>query len=681
MIRKPSKLYVILAVIILLVVLVPQHQANAGPFSLTGIASNAVEQMMMSLLNIVRGWVLQAIGFFANLLDMVIQYQTNNAVYNVGVVDESWTIIRNFVNLFFILVLIIMAFGTIFDLQNYTWKKMLPSFLIAALLINFSLAIGQYIITVANGLSGVFLKEIGAVSDRFAQGFSLVKLPTGGFSSALAGSFIILVDVIFSIIFLVGILLAFASAAIFTIARMFMLWFLLIISPIAWIGYTLPNKRAGTWKKWWDHFLCWCFFLPYFLFFVMFAVIFIGGKNQFPAFPVTGKISAAGLVGNDFLFYGLSLVFLFGGMFLAKQLACASGSWVGKTFGTIETGMRKYAPGAAYVRARYTGAKEGLTEYGKEIGEKGVYGFGGAQKARMAEARMKERFSFGAARGAAEKQLIEEINKLRGQYDKLTTPELRNLMVSGPKHQQLAAREILQDRGELELEEQLGTYQKYLEEGSLAAQKFAKAIDFARLSKEERERFYEKIADPEIKRKIASIMADKGDLRSAKEEDLVKYANLFVQEGDKKDFLDKAQKFAFEESIKAQVKFGFIKDGERVIDSPNEAIAQKVKKMKLDDILELSKDSLRKLVTENPEAARIIGARLNKETLASIPSKVDSDRMEILDDLLTKRKQELEIEETERQQKIASTQGEVQAKAMQPLVDVIKELHETIKKS
>lgn len=218
------------------------------------------------MLNIVRGWFLKAIGFFANLLDLFINYQTKTAVYNVGVVNESWTIIRNFVNLFFVLILIVMAFGTIFDIQKYTWKNMLAPFLIAALLINFSLAIGQYIITISNGLSGVFLKEIGAVSDRFAQGFSLAKLPTGEFTTVLAGPFQLIVDVIFSLIFLLGVLLAFASVAIFTIVRMFMLWFLLIISPIAWIGYALPNKRTEMWGKWWTHFLCWCFYLPYFLF-------------------------------------------------------------------------------------------------------------------------------------------------------------------------------------------------------------------------------------------------------------------------------------------------------------------------------------------------------------------------------------------------------------------------------
>ena len=64
-----------------------------------------------------------AIGWAAGLLNSFIQLQTDGTVFGVKVIEDSWTIIRNFVNLFFILVLIIMAFGTIFDIKNTLGKK------------------------------------------------------------------------------------------------------------------------------------------------------------------------------------------------------------------------------------------------------------------------------------------------------------------------------------------------------------------------------------------------------------------------------------------------------------------------------------------------------------------------------------------------------------------------------
>ena len=405
-----KKLIPILAVVILLAVLVPGHQTKADCFTMIPVPSLKIDDCVVSISNVILNFLGNAIGYFAGLLDSFIKYQTDSGVYNVTVVDQSWTIIRDFVNMFFILVLIIMAFGTIFDIKKYTWREMLAPFLIAALLVNFSLTIGQYIITVSNGLASIFLNTIqqaGGVSNTFASGTGIVKTMSSGATTTnlVAGSLGIVATAIFAIIFLTVVFLAFAAVAIFSIVRLFMLWFLLIISPIAWIGYTLPNLRSKTWGDWWKQFFCWCFFLPYFLFFMMFAVMFVMNKNSFKQVP--GNVTMAGMALNDLMFYILSLIFLIGGMIVAKKMACASGTGLKTVFGKIEGGVRKYAPGAAYVR----GGVAGLKARGEEIQEKGVLGIGGAQRARIAEAGAKELFAFGAARGAADRAKAEEIEK------------------------------------------------------------------------------------------------------------------------------------------------------------------------------------------------------------------------------------------------------------------------------
>ncbi|MBI2670262.1 MAG: hypothetical protein HYX20_03925 [Candidatus Yanofskybacteria bacterium] len=428
--KKGNKFGVLLAVIILLAVFVPQYQARADLFDIGSIASGAVAKVVGYINTLLLGFLGEVISYFAQLIEEFITLQTNGGIYNVAIVDGSWTIIRNFVNLFFILALIVMAFGTIFNIQRYTWKNMLAPFLIAALLINFSLTIGQYIITVANGLATVFLREmqdpqVGGIAANFQNGFSSAKIITSGTTSisalqamgdAAAGIGSVVLTLIFSVIFLAAIALAFIATAIFSIVRLFMLWFLLIISPIAWFGYTMPNLRSGTWSAWWKQFLCWCFFLPYFLFFMMFAVSFIKNKGLISLPSTLGRISVAGMTGNDFVFYLLSLIFLFGGMAIAHKLACASGTGVKAVFGKIETGVRKYAPGAAYVRATYTGAKEGLAAKGAEIKERGMpIGFGrrvgGEQAERLRTARVAEAFGMGAKVGEAGRVQMAEIEK------------------------------------------------------------------------------------------------------------------------------------------------------------------------------------------------------------------------------------------------------------------------------
>lgn len=410
-----KKLISVLAVIILLAVLVFPHPARAGAiadflgFNFTGSTLGAIVHGVTTL---ILNFVQTAISFFANLFDKFIRWQTDNAIYGVVVVDQSWTIIRNFVNMFFILILIIMAFGTIFDIKKYTWREMLAPFLISALLVNFSLTIGQYIIAVTNGLSGVFLKQIVDVSGTFAQGFNIVGTATSGSTDLISGVTKIIITEIFAIIFLTVVMLAFAAAAIFSLVRIFMLWFLLIISPIAWIGYSLPNLRGQTWSEWWKQFFCWCFFLPYYLFFVMFAVIFVKNRGTIP--PIPGSDKTAGMTGTDFLFYALSLIFLIGGLVIARKMACASGSGIKNVFGKIETGVRRYAPGARYVRA--IGA--GVTATAKRVEEEGLPKLGGLYEGTRVEkqraARFGERFQqiLGFRESfAAQKEFVNNSNK------------------------------------------------------------------------------------------------------------------------------------------------------------------------------------------------------------------------------------------------------------------------------
>src|SRR3989344_5195671 len=116
MAKKRLKIVAICAVLALLAVLVPQHQANAGLFEW------GISQIALEVGNFFLGLVGKAIGWVAQGFDAFVQWQITSGAYNVSAVTSSWTIIRNFVNLFFILVLIVMAFGTIFAINKYTWK-------------------------------------------------------------------------------------------------------------------------------------------------------------------------------------------------------------------------------------------------------------------------------------------------------------------------------------------------------------------------------------------------------------------------------------------------------------------------------------------------------------------------------------------------------------------------------
>src|SRR5262245_9032980 len=130
-----------LAIVFLLLIVggivLPLHQVHAFP----GVDTLLLTTVIPGLY-IVREVIGTQIGLIGNALAMLTGINT----YIAQPVRDIWKIVRNLCNMFFILILIIMAFGTIFNIHGYTFRDMFIHFLIAALLINFSLTISEYIL-------------------------------------------------------------------------------------------------------------------------------------------------------------------------------------------------------------------------------------------------------------------------------------------------------------------------------------------------------------------------------------------------------------------------------------------------------------------------------------------------------------------------------------------------------
>lgn len=378
--------------ILLVGFLVPQHQANAslGCFISTSPLYNCVNSIVSSILQFVGS----SIGFSASTMQSFI----NQSVFFPDQVYQGWKIMLNFVNMFFILVLIISAFGIIFDLQKY--RTSVVGFLAAALFINFSFVIGTYIVRVGNGLANIFLKTIGDVSLTFAQGLSLNKIinlpaltPTG------LGTFGLTLMAILFIILLIFALIAFISVAIFAIVRIPFIWFLLIISPIAWFGLALPNLR-GQWSNWWKNFIGWTFFMPTYLFFMMFATIFINNRASISPTPAaSGTTTTLGnisqLIGiNDIFMFVVSLIFIIGGLGMAYKMTFLAGTKAAQYFGSIESMVKKNFPGSKTVRSMYAGAKATVQRIKQEgLPGKGSMIYGGERSEKLRASRWEQRFS------------------------------------------------------------------------------------------------------------------------------------------------------------------------------------------------------------------------------------------------------------------------------------------------
>jgi hypothetical protein len=184
--------------------------------------------------------------------------------------------------MFFVLILLVIAFATILRIETYGMKALLPKLIIAALLINFSLVLAGTIIDFSQVVTHFFHDQVKGefgISAQIAKIANIqksveinseadiaTKLATG-----TAGIFMLIFSIFLGItlIFCAGLVLIFG--AFFLIVRLITLWILLILAPLAWFLWILP-ATAHLFRQWWNTFLKWTFFAPIYVFFVYLAI-------------------------------------------------------------------------------------------------------------------------------------------------------------------------------------------------------------------------------------------------------------------------------------------------------------------------------------------------------------------------------------------------------------------------
>ena len=239
-----------------------------------------------TILEFVGRTLLQITSFLAamtgKLLDASIQFSLTIGKPDVmGSVKAGWTVFRDFANMFFIFVLLYIAFATMLQIANFDTKRTLAKLIVVGLLLNFSLFFAQIVVDVSNVLAYTLYKN---VADNSAQGWKTSSLSqpfmtqfgfTGIYDAGKSGIdftnkknvqnqwVVMLMGGIF--IFIVAFVFLIA-AAVFLI-RSIKLLFLMVAAPLAFIAYILPGTEQYA-KKWWHMLLGESFVAPLFLLFI-----------------------------------------------------------------------------------------------------------------------------------------------------------------------------------------------------------------------------------------------------------------------------------------------------------------------------------------------------------------------------------------------------------------------------
>jgi len=531
-----------LAMILFTLAFVSSAQAQTGQL-ISGIGPTLVSTVIGYVLGTIKDFVFTLI----TISGLFIKLNLSTTLTNVTVVRNLWEIVRNFANMFFILGLIVMAFGTIFSLRKYEFRSLILNFILAALLINFSLSIGEFIIVLVQSLNNVFITAIGDVGARFAQGAKFGNL----FAQNLQTTVAIGADAAFlkaTISAFASLILSFVALfslivlAVFTFIRIPIIWALLIVSPFAWITLILPNTRRIN-QMWWKYFLGWNMFLPLYLFFIYFGLYIVQQGESILPTTVVGDINKTlmplNILVQDLFFYALSAVFIIGGAKYAMRTAMDSGAG-GVALGIWGKGVasarfagrfaaRPVSVPAGYaskaIQERATNFQQRVfTEPGQNLGAR-IAGGLGAQK-------------------LSDETMSKAVTGAKIRLQKETDPNKLRLIASqsANTNEKIAALELIEERfGGLQTAAEVKElYNLYGGDSSQNARKALDKIDPKKFSKADRDELYA-MGDLRLKQKIVDVRAEKGDFTD--ENDFIRQSTIFTSEGDKIDFARKAKDY------------------------------------------------------------------------------------------------------------------------------------------
>ena len=536
-----------IAGIALFVFLSPQT-TYAGFFD--GIAISGITTGLAWIFNLLFSIIQVLIVGLISIFNYLVFIRVDNGL---PVIKATWTILRDFSNLFFIVILIWMAFATIFQLSGTKFSDLIFRFIIVAVLINFSLAIGGLIIDAVQVVTNVFLSTIGNPADKIGQYLNpsdlFLKTPDSAFTAGdeILGVLISTVfQVILSLMFLFSILVADA----FAFLRIIFIWGLLLVSPLAWMSLIFPATR-GWWTKWWNYFLGWNLFLPVYLFFLYIGLVFLSQRNSVIG-AVTQNVNygdptiyvgANSYTFNLLFFYVFAVVIIGGGAWAAQAVVSSFGytgfqwgyskarGWMGKATGyDVRRDAIKGAAGARIAEFQQKGFQNKFLNK--------IYG------GKEGDDRLKSRYaSMAGVKDAKDKQLSTDIGNWKTRYNTQDTRALQSIKDDDKRYteyQRLAAMEILKDRNQLSNSELVEAYNLYGKQSEQSALKFATTLDYGKMSSVEREAWFNRTNNLELKKKIAGVRADRGDYDDV--DDIREMSTLFTSETERANFIKRAAK-------------------------------------------------------------------------------------------------------------------------------------------
>lgn len=332
----------------------PKPDAPAKAATPAEQAASASPSSATDGVGILMGWVIGILLAGASLmlhlaifcLAFIIQIAGYNGYLSSTAVNVGWVMVRDITNMFFVVILLLVAFGTILGLEQYEWKKMLVKFFFAAVLVNFSRVICGVIIDVGQVVMITFVNGIAATAGgNLINAFSMdsiFSLSQNAPPSKIVDTKEIFTAALGALIFS-SIILAMMLVFVFMlVSRLVVLWILIVLSPFAFVLSVIPQTQKYA-SQWWSEFGNHVVVGPAVVFFMWLSFAVVGGGqinteiSGSSAIPDTAKINdqdTAGVGGimdwNKMSNFAIAIGILLVGAKTSQSLGTVGGSAMSK---------------------------------------------------------------------------------------------------------------------------------------------------------------------------------------------------------------------------------------------------------------------------------------------------------------------------------------------------------------
>ncbi len=301
-----------------------------------------------TLLITIASWFLYAGGA---ILNFVLNYTIINFSANISPmigINIAWKVVRDLMNIAFIFLLVYEAIKLIIG-QNDTIKvkKFIGMIVLASLLINFSLFFTKIMIDASNIVTvGFYNSIIGpdaakdpttGLSNPIMSALGLTKAFSPSQLKVIAGgdtANIVILALFISVLFVITAFIFFAVAIMFLI-RYIVLIILLMLSPIGFMGWAIPQLKPYT-DKWWDSLQGQLLWAPIYMImtWVTLTLIGSGGFVKKSDAVITGMVPPPGQVPSAdsiglIINFGVIIGLLIASIVIAKSTATKGQEQIG----------------------------------------------------------------------------------------------------------------------------------------------------------------------------------------------------------------------------------------------------------------------------------------------------------------------------------------------------------------